>query len=166
MDPRLNFCWNAVLLALGGNKFTILGDPQSGLWIFKDLIGINELSTPKLSSFGAATLSSFQTQPCKCTKLTDFWEMGFRMRFYLVLVPSVCGGAWFTRLGDGLVFKSKIVFFTPITEFIAALMLSFNSKLPQFSWNFISCANLDENMISSIFEMILMFFSSHRVDSN
>ena len=90
--------------------------------------------------------------------------MGFRMSFYPTSISSICGGAWFTRLGDGHFFKYKFKFFTPLIEFIASLILSLRSKLPRFSWNFISWANLDENSISSIFKMISRFCSSHRVD--
>ena len=87
------------------------------------------------------------------------------MRIYPFSVPSICESACFTGLGDGPIFKSKIIFLTLIFYFIAAPMLSFNSNLPRCSKNFISWANLVENLISYVFETISEFCSSHRLNS-
>lgn len=159
MDLRLRFCWIVVMLVSGGNTFTVLGDHHFGLTIFLDLTVINEFSTPKLSSFSAPFLSTLETQPCWCARLTDFvrrWVLTWV--FYPNSVLSVCGGAWFTRLGYSSVFNSKLKFLTPIIEFISSLMLSFSTQLPRLLWYFISLARLDENSISFIFKMVYGFF--------
>ena len=92
-------------------------------------------------------------------------DMGYGMKFNPILVSSVCEGAWFTRIGDCSVLKSIIKYFTPIIQLILSPMLNFISNLPRFSKNFISQANLAENLISLVFENIFGFCSSHRLNS-
>lgn len=97
----------------GGSKFTILGDPLSGLLIFWDLTRIIELTTPNFSSFGASTLSNLQTQARKCAKLTDLagrWVSGwgfiwFQFRQFVKVLDSQ---------GQGMVrFLSPKLYFWP-----------------------------------------------------
>ena len=72
MDPGLGFCRKSIMSASGGGRFTVLGDPQSGLSTFEGLTARNEISEPKFSNFCAVILSNLETHPFKCAKLTDF----------------------------------------------------------------------------------------------
>jgi hypothetical protein len=88
------------------------------------------------------------------------------MSFQPFSVSLVCEGARIERIREDQVLKIQIKIFIPLIDFISAHNLSFSSKLPRFSRNFIIRANLAENSNSFVFEMISGFCSSLRVDSN
>ena len=86
------------------------------------------------------------------------------MRFYLISVLSICEGSWFLDLLDIVVLKSIFIFFTPIIYPNIDPIDYFSSNLPRFSKHFISSANLDENLISSVSRKIYGFFLSHKLN--
>ena len=94
MDTIISFCQITVMSVSGGSRFIVLGDGQFGLNFFLDLKVRNEFIASKFPIFIATFLSNFETQLCRCSRLANYArEMGFRMSFYLNLVPLVCGGA-------------------------------------------------------------------------
>ena len=71
MGSKNNFCWIEFLSVSGGSEFIRLGDPYFGSLAFKDLIVRNDSIAPNFPNFSAPYLSSLETLPRRCAKLTD-----------------------------------------------------------------------------------------------
>ena len=77
-----------------------------------------------------------------------------------ILVPSVCGGSIFTRLGDGRGFMEKIQIFISLIEFITYFFHCVRRKSARFLQKLSFDKILAENPKSSDFETISGFCSS------
>ena len=81
-----------------------------------------------------------------------------------ILVPSVCEGSRFARLGDGRGFMENFQIFISLMDFIAAFFHCVKRKSPQFLQKLSFDKNLAEKPKSFDFETIYGFCSSLLVE--